>query len=125
VFATIHRMFKSAVIDEEIETNPVVVEKGVLPKNVDKDPAWRATAVFDRAEVVALISDPRLPEARRVLNALKALAAVRHGEAAGLCWRDYLRACEPLGKLVSRVRTRADGRRSDRPEHGRQGLGGA
>ena len=28
-------------------SNPVVVEKGVLPKNVDKDPSWRATAVFE------------------------------------------------------------------------------
>jgi integrase len=100
VFATLHRMFKSAVIDEHIESNPVVVEKGVLPKNVDKDPAWRATAVFERGEVVSLIADARIPEVRRVLNALKALAALRHGEAAGLRWRDFHPRCEPLGKLV-------------------------
>ena len=100
IFATLHRLFKSAVIDEAIESNPVLVEKGVLPKNVDKDPAWRATAVFERAEVVALIADERIPMARRMVNALKALAAVRHGEAAGLKWCDYHPECEPLGKLV-------------------------
>ena len=100
VFATIHRMFKSAVIDEVIETNPVIVEKGTLPKNVDKDPSWRATAVFDRPELVSLISDRRLPELRRMLNALKGLAALRHGEAAGVLWSDYHAACSPLGKLV-------------------------
>ncbi len=100
VFATLHRMFKSAVIDEEIESNPVVVEKGVLPKNVDKDPAWRATAVFERTELVTLISDQRVPEVRRVLNALKGLAALRHGEAAGLLWGDYHGGLKPLGKLV-------------------------
>jgi hypothetical protein len=38
IFAKLHRLFKSAVIDELIESKPVVVEKGVLPKNVDKDP---------------------------------------------------------------------------------------
>jgi hypothetical protein len=54
-YATAHRMFKSAVIDEVIETNPVVVEKGVLQKNVDKDPSWRATAIFERDEVITLI----------------------------------------------------------------------
>ncbi len=100
VFATLHRMFKSAVIDEVIETNPVMVEKGVLPKNVDKDPTWRAGAVFDRGELVSLISDARIPMQRRVLNALKGLAALRHGEAAGIRWMHYLTNTEPLGKLV-------------------------
>lgn len=71
----------------------------MLPKNVDKDPAWRTTAIFTRAEVVSLISDVRIPEPRRILHALKGLAALRHGEAAGLRWRDYDATVEPLGKL--------------------------
>lgn len=100
MFATLHRLFKSAVIDELIESDPVVVEKGILPKSVDKDPSWRATAVFERAEVIALISDPRIPEHRRVLNALEVLAALRHGEAAGSRWSDYHPELTPLGKLV-------------------------
>ncbi len=78
----------------------MVVEKGVLPKNIDKDPSWRSSAVFNRDEVIALISDRRISLARRVLNALKALAALRHGEAAGLRWSDYHASAEPLGKFV-------------------------
>lgn len=100
VYAVLRRMFKSAVIDEVIGSNPVLVEPGVLPKNVDKDPAWRATAVFERSEVIQLVSNQCLPHKHRVLNALKALAGLRHGEAAGLRWRDHIRELRPLGKLV-------------------------
>jgi hypothetical protein len=52
IYGLLRRMFKSAVIDEHITASPVTVERGVLPKNVDKDPAWRSTAIFDRSEVV-------------------------------------------------------------------------
>ncbi len=100
VFATMHRMFKSAIIEELIESNPVVVEKNVLPKNVDKDPGWRATAVFERSELETLISDARIPEARRVIYAIEGIAGLRHGEMAGLRWKAYLPDVRPLGKLV-------------------------
>lgn len=100
VFATLHRMFKSAIIEELIDQNPCVVEKNVLPKNVDKDPSWRATAVFDRGELETLISDPRIPFARRMIYAIEGLAGLRHGEMAGLRWKAYLPKLEPLGKLV-------------------------
>ncbi len=100
IYALLRRFFKSAVIDEHIAASPVLVEKGTLPKNVDKDPAWRSTAIFERNEVVALISDARISHHRRVIYALEGLAGVRHGEAAGLRWCDYDDGCEPLGKLV-------------------------
>lgn len=99
VYAVLSRLFKSAVIDELITASPVVVEKGILPKNVDKDPTWRATAIFERGEVVTLISDPRIPEPRRILYAIKFLSGVRHGEAAGLCWSDYDPDMKPLGRF--------------------------
>lgn len=47
---------------------------------------WRATAVFDRDELVTLISDQRIAHVNRMLHALNGLAALRHGEAAGLRW---------------------------------------
>ncbi len=100
IFATVQRMFKSAVVDELIPTSPAIVEKGTLPKNVDKDPAWRTTAIFTRDEMVSLISDVRVPEGRRVLHAFKALAGLRHGEVAGLRWSDYHDTIKPLGKLA-------------------------
>ena len=64
-------------------------QSGVLPKKVDKDPDLPREAIFTREEVERLISDPRIPEDRRVLYGLKALAGLRHGEAAELRWRQY------------------------------------
>lgn len=100
IFAVLHRMFKSAIVEELIETNPVVVEKNILPKNVDKDPEWRAGAVYTREELETLISDPSLPLYRRVMYALEGVAGLRHGEAAGLRWQAYEPDRQPLGKLV-------------------------
>jgi integrase len=100
VYATLRLMFKSAVIDEHISASPVIVEKGVLPKNVDKDPEWRSTAIFDREELIAIVSDRRIAMYRRVFYALEGISGVRHSEAAGLRWRDHNPKCEPLGKLT-------------------------
>jgi hypothetical protein len=71
----------------------------VLPKKVDKDPAWRVTAIYTREEIEVLISDARITEDRLVLYALKALGGLRHGEAASLRWRQYDDGLEPLGGL--------------------------
>lgn len=107
IFATLRLVFKSAVIDEHITASPVVVEAGVLPRNVDKDPEWREGAIFERDELLMLVTDDRIPPYRRVLYALEGIAGVRHGEAAGLRWRDYNERCQPLGKLtVSRSGTK-------------------
>jgi integrase len=100
IFATLRLVFKSAIIDEHITASPVVLEAGVLPKNIDKDPTWRSTAIFEREELISIISDRRLPLYRRVLYGLEGLAGVRHGEAAGLRWSDRNKACAPLGKLT-------------------------
>ena len=58
IYSLVRRMFSAAVVDEVIEASPVVVAKGVLPKNVDKDPTWRAGAIYERDELVRLLSDP-------------------------------------------------------------------
>src|SRR6185503_19914861 len=100
IYSLVRRMFSAAVVDEVIEASPVVVAKGVLPKNVDKDPTWRAGAIYELDELVRLLSDPAIPPERRMLNALKGLAASRHGEAAGLRWCNRFPDMQPLGKLV-------------------------
>jgi integrase len=106
VFFTVSQMFKCAVADELIEVSPCVLVKGDLPKKTDKDPSWRATAIYTRQEVEQLISDHRIPEDRRILYALKALAGVRHGEAAELTWDRY-ETCEPLGRIsLERTKTK-------------------
>jgi integrase len=92
-------LFRTAVAEELIDATPCVLQRGVLPKKVDKDPTWRVTAIYTREEIEKLISDRRIAEDRRVLYALKALGGLRHGEAAGLRWRQYDQTLEPLGGL--------------------------
>ena len=84
VYGDLHMMFRDALVEELIESNPCVLKPGELPSKVDKDSEWRALATYTTHEVERLISDPAIPVERRVLNALKALAGLRHGEAAGL-----------------------------------------
>jgi hypothetical protein len=75
VYAILTTMFRNAVADELILATPCVLAPGVLPKKVDKDPAFRANAIFTREELEQLIADPRILEDRRILYALKGLAA--------------------------------------------------
>lgn len=98
VASILHTMFKAAVVDEVIDANPVVFERGVLPKKQDKDPAWRAQAIFTRAEIEQILSDTRLPEDRRVIYALKFFCG-RHTEVLSSTWSRYDAATEPLGTL--------------------------
>ncbi len=99
VSGLLHTVFKSAVIEERIPTNPVLFERGVLPKKADKDPTWRHEAIYTRAELEMILSDSRVPQDRRVLYALKSLAALRHGEAARLTWANYDTVPRPLGAI--------------------------
>lgn len=99
VTSLLHTMFKSAVIEDVVPSNPIVLERGTLPKKADKDPTWRADAIYTREEVEILISDERILADRRVLYGLKCLAALRHGEAASLRWSQYDAAAEPLGAI--------------------------
>jgi hypothetical protein len=71
-----------------------------LPRNVDKDPTWRADAVFTRDELERLLFDERVPVDRRVLYAVLGLAGLRFGEASALRWRSYDAAMQPLGRLL-------------------------
>jgi integrase len=106
VFHTTKAMFQHAVVDDLLDKNPCQLHKGTLPKKVDKDPEWRAGAIYTAEEVERLISDQRIPEDRRVLYALKAVAGLRHGEAASLTWRQYDATLEPLGGLsLERTKT--------------------
>lgn len=100
VYSVLHRMFHNAVADGLLPANPCVVKKKDLPKKKDKDPAWRKGAVYTRAEVEQLISDPRIPEERRTLYGLLFIGGKRIGEVSALFWRDYDAQREPLGSLL-------------------------
>jgi integrase len=122
VYGLLHTMFKDATVDELIDTNPCVLTRGDLPKIVDKDPTWRAGAVFTRGELEQLISDERLPPDRRMLYALLGMAGLRFGEASALRWRTYDTTLEPLGRLLiaSSWQTRRKQEKSTKTEQPRQ-----
>jgi integrase len=71
-----------------------------LPRKEDKEKGWRQRAGFTLAQAVKLTADPRIPEDRRVLYALRFLGGgLRPGEAANARWRELDRTAEPLWRL--------------------------
>lgn len=100
IFGIMRTMFSDAIVDEKLLESPCRLKSGDLPDKVDSDSEWRALATYATAEVLALISDQRLPPERRMLHALKAMTGVRHGEAAGLRWRHWDVTTVPLGRLL-------------------------
>lgn len=99
VYGTLAVMLRSAVKRGLLQASPAVLGKGDLPKIADKDPSWRQTAVFSKAEAAALMYDARVLADRRVFYALKYLGAMRQGEAAGLRWSDIAEA-SPLDRIT-------------------------
>jgi len=100
VYNTLHNVFETAIVDEVVYTaNPVRVAAGELPKKVDADPEWRSEATYTVEEVEQLLSSPIIPVERRVMHGLKALAGLRHGEAAALCVRHVDFTAQPLSRL--------------------------
>lgn len=100
VYNALRGMMRDAHIDEVIISSPCVLPPKTLPKKKDADPKWRATAIFAREEIEALISDERTPLDRRMFYALLFFGGLRHGEGAGRRWRDYDAAAKPLGRLT-------------------------
>jgi integrase len=100
VYFLLRQACHEAVVDELIAANPVQVKKGDLPGKEDKDPLWRAEADFTADEVEALISDPRIPEDRRVAYALEFLTGMRTGEVSARRWRDLDSDVKPLARMV-------------------------
>lgn len=99
LYFQIKSVFHDALVDELVSANPCILKKGELPKRVDKDPAWRVTAIFSRTEVERILADPSTPSDRRMLYSLLFLGGMRFGEAAALRWQHYDPQVEPLGKL--------------------------
>jgi|SRR5688572_6698966 len=100
IWGTMHAMFEDAVADEFIEVNPCKLKKHERPQKIDADPTWRAGAVFSREEVVELLTNDAIPDDRRMMYGLMALAGVRFGEAAALKWEHYDATLQPLGRLL-------------------------
>jgi hypothetical protein len=58
VYGTMHKLFADLVVDELLPASPCVLTKDQLPAIRDKDPEWRANALFTRGELELLISAP-------------------------------------------------------------------
>jgi integrase len=100
IYSTVSALFRDAKLADKIEQTPCCLDERQLGPLVDKDPEWRATAIFTRDEVETLISHPEIPLDRRIVYALELLAGVRTGEAAALRWRHYDPTKQPLGELL-------------------------
>lgn len=71
-----------------------------MPPVVDKMRGWRPKAGFSLDQVVTLTTDPRVPQDRRVLYAIRFLGGPRPGEVANARWRDLDRTRRPLWRLT-------------------------
>jgi excisionase family DNA binding protein len=100
IYSVVKALFRDAHLGDLIDASPCILTKYQLGENTDKDPEWRATAIYTRDEFERFISDERIPVDRQVLYALEGIAALRHGEAAGLRWKHYDTSAEPLGRLI-------------------------
>lgn len=98
-YSTVSALFRDAELEGLIDSDPCRLTKHQLGPKVDKDPEWRPTALFTLAELELLISDERVSMDRRVLYALEGIAGLRHGEAAGLLWRNVQAELAPLGMI--------------------------
>lgn len=108
VYDVLRSLCRDAVIDEVIVATPCVLPPKTLPKKRDKDPTWRAHAVYTRDEVETLISSELVAEDRRVYYALLFLLGCRPGEAVGRRWEDLDTVARPLGRML--IATQHDGR---------------
>lgn len=95
VYGTLRALFRDAVIEELIVATPCVLPPGVLPAKPRK-----VKAIYEKADVVKLLTSPRVPWDRRVVYALAFFTGMRHGEIAGRRWRDWDPKSSPLGCLA-------------------------
>ena len=100
VYSVVKALFRGARIDDLVVSDPCILTARQLGKLRDKDLGWRAEAVFTRGELLTLLTDPRIPDDRRMLYGLMGVGMMRTGEACGLRWRHVDLKATPLGRLT-------------------------
>lgn len=122
VYSVVSALFRDARLADLIEQTPCILDEKQLGPVIDKDPEWRASAVYTRNEVERLISDDQLDPDQRVQYAIQFLAGLRHGEVSALRWRHYDQTAHPLGRLLvatsySTEKRRTKGTKTDVVRH--------
>ena len=100
IYSVLAAVFRDARMAGKINQTPCILGDEQLGPVIDKDPEWRAGALFTRKEVEAMIGDARIPRDRQLVYAFGLLAGLRPGEGAGLRWRHYDVTKQPLGCLT-------------------------
>lgn len=100
IYGVLHAAMRDAKIEGLIDQTPCILTDAQLGSVVDKDPEWRAGALFTRDEAEILISHAGIPADRRLVYGCGLLAGMRPGEVGALRWRHYDPAMQPLGRLT-------------------------
>jgi integrase len=100
IYSAMCAFFRDAQLEGIIEQTPCILDERQLGPKVDKDPEWRATAVYERDEVVSLISDQRITWDQRIHYGIAFLEGLRHGEVSSLKWRHWDATATPLGRML-------------------------
>lgn len=100
VYSVLAAVMRDARIAGHVSQTPCILTDAQLGPIVDKDPEWRASALFSRKEVETMIGDRRIPLDRQLVYAFGVLAGLRIGEGAALRWRHYDPDRKPLGCLT-------------------------
>ena len=100
IYDVVRRGHDAATFDELLPANPFTAVKGRLPAIADKDPTAREGWHFDHAEIVQLLTDPRVPADRRIAYAVLFLTGARFGEMTAMRWRDWDATRTPLQRIT-------------------------
>jgi len=95
-YSSVSAFFRDACFADLLDASPCILTKRQLGPKEPKHPEFRSRAIFVRPELEQLISDDRISMDRRVLYALEGVAGLRHGEAAGLRFRNCAAPATPL-----------------------------
>jgi len=94
-------LFDEAEEEGLIAESPWKLGRRDLPPKRDKDPEWRAGALFTIEELGLLLSlNDHVPPDRRIFYALEAFAGPRFGGVAALKWKHIDCKAEPLARLL-------------------------
>lgn len=105
IYAVISALFRDAKLRDLIEQTPCCLTERQLGPKRDKDPEWRAGAVFTRDEAETIISTSKIPQDRRITYGLELLADCDRGKRPRFAGATTTQAPNRSASCSSRART--------------------